>query len=111
MGVWSGLWSATTASGIRYENGYEEDLPEGPWTAVWPDGYSEIGSRHKGQRHGTWTVTWPDGVEALVPYVEGRIHGEVTVTRDGTDLGTLVYWKGERVGPGLPPVLLADPDE
>ena len=108
-GVWSGHWQVTTASGVHLEGGYEESVQQGEWRRVWPDGYSEVGSYLKGRRHGTWTVIWPDGGEVVIPYVDGRIHGEVTVKHHGSVLGTLVYWKGERMGPGLPPVLLTTP--
>lgn len=106
MGVWSGPWTFTTAAGVRLEGEYEDNHPEGVWSDVWPDGYTEVGPRKKGKKHGTWTVTWPDGEEATVPYDEGRMHGEVTITRNGRELGILIYWKGERIGPGLTPVLL-----
>lgn len=111
MGVWSGPWIYTTAEGIRLEGMYEDNSPEGVWSDVWPDGYSMVGPREKGRKHGTWTVTWPDGDAATIEYVEGRIHGEVTVTRNGRALGTLIYWKGERLGPGLPPTLIPAADE
>ena len=69
-----------------------------------------MGSYEEGKRSGTWTITWPNGVEALVPYENGVIHGEMTVTRDGSPLGTLIYWKDKHVDGILYPVLVFPDD-
>ena len=106
MGAWNGHWTVTIAGGVRQAGTYVNDEMQGEWSHVWPDGYSEVGPVERGTRHGMWTVTWPDGHEAVVPYVEGQIHGDVTVTHSGARLGVLVYREGERIGRGLPPVLL-----
>ena len=110
-GLLNGPIDMTYPDGRSVRGRYEDNSPVENWETRWTDGYSEVGSFEKRRRHGTWTVTWPDGVEALVPYVEGRIHGEVTVRHNGEALGTLTYWEGERLGPGLPPTLLPMADE
>ena len=88
---------------MRHEGDYVDGYPDGPWEHLWPDGYSEVGTWRLGKKHGIWTITWPDGAEALIPYEKDVIHGEAIVVDDGETVGTLIYWKGERVGPGLPP--------
>ena len=109
MGLWDGPWTLTYPQGVRYTGTYVENWRQGVWVHDWPDGYSEVGPFEDDRRHGTWTITWPDGHEAAVPFAKGKINGDVTVTHKGTLLGVLVYRKGERIGRGLPPVLLPDP--
>ena len=91
-------------AGNRTEGCFENGFKEGLWEHHWPDGYSEVGSYRKGKREEIWTITWSDGTEARLPYADGVIHGEAIVVDDDETVGTLIYWKGERLGPGLPPL-------
>ena len=109
MGLWNGPWTLTYPGGVRHTGAFVDNWRQGVWSHDWRDGYSEVGPFEDDRRHGTWTITWPDGHEAVVPFVEGQIHGDVTVTHNGAPLGVLVYREGERIGRGLPPVLLGDP--
>ena len=103
-GLWVFDFSAND-NGV-YEVHYENGRRHGRWERRDADEYREIGAFEDGMRTGIWTITWPDGVEARVPYLDGVLHGEMTVTRDGHQLGTLVYRQGEHVDGILGPILL-----
>ena len=108
-GLANGPTEMTFPEGRQVQGRFEDNVRVGTWTRRSNEGYIETGPYVDNSQHGTWTITWPDGHEAAIPYVEGQIHGDVTVTHRGTPLGVLVYREGERIGRGLPPVLLGDP--